>query len=216
MTDEEMEQPATSHTPEPIDELVGESDEDQDEEVQELTAAEIVSSEFPEEVIGSSGVFDQRELDVTEEAMIQQYSKDGCDCNLGPRKMPCCGSITVEHFRSLCSQMSELTHDELDLVVMGQVMAASFQASTFRDIERSRSYTAFFHCGGRVCQKTFLFLHTIGYGRFKAIKASFTARGVEPRVHGNKGKHRLTGLSLEEVKGVIQFIMNYAGKLVLL
>ena len=32
-----------------------------------------------------------------EEAMIQQYAKDGCDCNLGPRKMPCCGSITMEH-----------------------------------------------------------------------------------------------------------------------
>ena len=35
--------------------------------------------------------------------------------------------------------MSELTHDEFDLVVMGHVMAASFQSSTFRDIEKSRS-----------------------------------------------------------------------------
>ena len=104
--------------------------------------------------------------------------------------------------------MSELTHDELDLVVMGQVMAGCFSADTFWKQERSLSFTVFHHSGTRICQKTFLFLHAMGYSRFKAIKAN----GVVTRVHGNKGKsHRKDKLTLQQIQDVVQFILNYAG-----
>ena len=84
-------------------------------------------------------------------------SKDGCACNLRPNKISCCHGITAEHYRSLHCQMSELTQDDLDSVVISQVMAGSFQASTFHDIDRSsRLYTTFLHCGEKNCQKTFL------------------------------------------------------------
>jgi hypothetical protein len=108
--------------------------------------------------------------------------------------------------------MADLTNDELDIVVMRQVMAGCFSAETFRKQERSRSYTLFHHSGTRICQKTFLFLHTIGYGRFKAIKASFMANGVMPHVHDNRGKsNRKDKLTLNQIQDVVQFIMNYAG-----
>ena len=51
----------------------------------------------------------------------------------------------------------------------------------------------------------------MGYGRFKAIKASYMASGVVARVHGNTGKRKKTGLSLTQIQDVVQFIMNYAG-----
>ena len=99
--------------------------------------------------------------------------------------------------------MSELTHDELDLVVMGQVMAGCFSAETFRKQERSRFFTIFHHSGSRICQKTFLFLHAMGYSRFKAIKASIKANGVVTRVHGNKRKsHRKDRLTLKQIQDV--------------
>ena len=105
-----------------------------------------------------------------------------------------------------------LTHDEFDLVVMGQVMAGCFSSETFLKQERSRSFTIFYHNGARICQKTFLFLHTMGYGRFKAIKASFVANRVLPRVHGNTGKSkRKDRLTLKQIQDVVQFVMNYAG-----
>jgi hypothetical protein len=93
--------------------------------------------------------------------------------------------------------MAELTHDELDLVVMGQVMAGCFsgEISSHRGMERGKSYTVFHHNGVRICQKTFLFLHTIGYWRYKAIKANYMSSGVVARVHGNKGKKKKLGLS---------------------
>jgi len=105
---------------------------------------------------------DQHELDVIEEQLIHDFVQDGCKCDLGPNHSPCSTSITVDHFRSVCCQMADLTHDKLDLVVMGQVMAGCFSADTFHNQERSRSFTVFHHNGSRICQKTFLFLHTTG------------------------------------------------------
>ena len=148
---------------------------------------------------------DQHELDVTEK-LIQEFARNGCKCDLGPNHTP---SIRVDHFRSVHCQMADLTHDELDL---GQVMAGCFLAETFRRQERSRSFTCFNHNGSRICQTTFLFMHTMGYSRFKAIKASFLDTGMVARVHGNKGKSsRKDRLTLEQIQDVIQFFMNYAG-----
>ena len=189
-------------------------DEDEEEPVrEEPTAAEIVQAGVAQGQLDVASVpIDQRELDVMEEQLIQEFVREGCKCDLGPNRSPCSSSITIDHFRSVRCQMADLTHDELDLVVMGQVMAGCFSAVTFRQQERSRSFTVFHHNGRRICQKTFLFLHTMSYTRFKAIKASFMANGVVARVHGNKGKsHRKDRLTLNQIQDVVQFIMNYAG-----
>ena len=206
-----------------LDRPEGESDqpaekpeEEGDEEEplhEEPTAAEIVQDGVAQGLLDVVNVpIDQCELEITEEQLIQDFIQESCKCDLGPNHSPCSTSITVDHFRSVRCQMADLTHDELDLVVMGQVMAGCFSADTFRKQERSRSFTVFHHNGKRICQKTFLFLHTMGYSRFKAIKASFKANGVEARVHGNKGKsNRKDKLTLKQIQDVVQFIMNYAG-----
>ena len=180
---------------------------------QEPTAAEIVQAGVARGQLDVASVTtDQRQVDVTEEWLIQEFVGEGCKCDLGPNRSPCSTSITVNYFRSVRCQMAELTHDELDLVVMSQVMAGCFSMETFCKQERSRSFTVFHHNGTRICQKTFTFLHTMGYGRFKAIKASFMANGVVARVHGNKGKSRRKDrLTMQRMQDVVQFIMNYAG-----
>lgn len=176
----------------------------------ELSADEIVRSRLSELLPLD---IDEREEDVREELMIQKFVENGCGCYLGnSSKSQCSNNISINTFREVRSKMAELTHDELDLVIMGQVMAGTFQEnSTTRCEARKRGYTTFYYQGSRICQKTFLFLHTIGYSRFKSVKSSFLSQGLEPRVHKSKGKHRKSGLSLEEIKGIIQFIMNYAG-----
>ena len=180
---------------------------------EEPTAAEIVQAGVARgELDVASVTIDQRQVDITEERLVQEFVGEGCKCNLGPNSSPCSGSITVNHYRSVRCQMADLTHDELDLVVMGQVMAGCFLMETFRKQERSRPLTIFHHNGARICQKTFLFLHTMGYGRFKAIKANFKANGVVARVHGNTVKSRRRDrLTLKQIQDVVQFIMNYAG-----
>ena len=41
----------------------------------------------------------------------------------GPNKTPCCFLFSVDYYQSIQDALMELTHDELDLLVMGQVMA---------------------------------------------------------------------------------------------
>ena len=187
---------------------------DEEEVREEPSAAEIVHAGITRGRIEVESVpIDLRELDEAEEQLIQKFARDGCHCTFGANQSPCCSTITADHYQSIRCQMMELTHDELDLVVMGQVMAGCYsgETSAHRLQERGKTYTVFHHQGARICKKTFLFLHCMSDMRFKSIKASFLADGVVARVHGNKGRSRKTGLSLKEIQDVVQFIVNYAG-----
>ena len=185
-----------------------------DIDLESPSAAQIVEAGIAQGRLDIDSVpVDQRTLDEAEEALIQEFVRVSCKCDLGPNNQPCSTTITREHYQSVRCQMAELSRDELDLVVLGQVMAGCFSdaTSSHRGLERGKLYTVFHHGGVRICLKTFLFLHTIGYWRYKAIKASLMANGVTARVHRNKGKGRKLGLTLEQTQDIIQFIMNYAG-----
>ena len=111
-----------------LDLLEGGGDGEEDEEEpapEELTAPKIVERGLAQGQLDAD--HDQRDVDAAEE-IIQWES---CKCDFVPNSSPCSASISVDHFRSVRSQMSELTHDELDLVVMGQVMAGCF---SFRQV----------------------------------------------------------------------------------
>ena len=87
-----------------------EEGEDDDEEQEEPTAAEILQAAIAQGQLDKEMVsIDQREVDETEDQLIQRFVQDSCKCDLGPNRSPCCTTITVEHFRSVCCQMAELT-----------------------------------------------------------------------------------------------------------
>ena len=107
----------------------------------------------------------------------------------------------------------QLTHSELDLVVMGQLLALTYtdemtQAKKHSPKERQRSFIYFKHCGHNVCIKTFCFLHTMGQSKFQSIKASFESNGLRPRKRPYvKPRH---ALRLAEIEYVVSFVRNYA------
>ena len=88
-----------------------EEDEDEKEPVrEEPTAAEIVQAGVARGQLDVASVpIDQRELDVMEEQLIQEFAREGCKCDLGPNHSPCSSSITVDHFQSVRCQMADLT-----------------------------------------------------------------------------------------------------------
>ena len=60
-------------------------------------------------------------------------------------------------------QCSELTRNELDLVLLGQISALlSSDPDTAANNQRKRSNMAFYHGGARICRITFQKLHGIG------------------------------------------------------
>lgn len=158
-----------------------------------------------------------RELDEKETDLVKDFVSRGCTCDFGPRRTPCSMLFPVEHYQSMRSTFTEMSHDELDLIVMGQIMAHCYQSATLQGHHssspevRKTTYGQFYHLGHRVCQQTFLFLHNIGLKRFKNIKKSYLTNGPAVRVHGNMGKRPKHHLTYQQVKDIVQYILNYTG-----
>lgn len=177
------------------EDLLEEADEPDDTVPQ--SADEIVSASLLSGAL--SDVCDvsvtMRPLDIEEEELAKTFADHGCKCTLGPNKSPCCQLFSVDHYLSLRCAFAELTHTELDMMVMGEIMSTCFhspqasgQSSSPTADKMTHNFQHFYHHGHRVCQPTFLFLHTIGIKRFKNIKASYLKNGPAATVHGNTGR----------------------------
>ena len=158
-------------------------------------------------------------LDIKEEDLVKTFADHGCKCTLGPNKSPCCRLFAVDHYLSLRCAFAELTHTELDMMVMGEIMSTCFhspkasgQSSSPTAVKTTHNFQHSYHHDHRVCQPTFLFLHTIGIKRFKNVKASFLKNGPAGRVHGNTGRKPKCHLTLEQIEDVVQFIQNYTSR----
>ena len=83
-------------------------------------------------------------------------------------------------------------------------------ALTRCDEDKERTSTGFLHHGLRVCRTTFLFLQGIGKSRFKALKAAYIHHGLVARVHGHTGRVAPNAIVLEDMKKILEFVLQYA------
>ncbi len=110
----------------------------------------------------------------------------------------------------------ELPHDDLDLLILGQLLAFTNNSDTVSIESRHsatahvRAYCSYYHQGKPVCLRTFLFLHSIGSKRLKNLLASFQKQGTLPRVHGNFKRLPSNALSFSSIEHVVSFVVNYA------
>ena len=103
----------------------------------------------------------------TREEKLDDFLQKGCGC-----RTECYKQITQEHYLDTMERCAELTHDELDLVLLGQLMAnihlsevvgpQSNHAASPRQVAR----VDFYHHGRKFCRSTFLMLHGIGKSCF--------------------------------------------------
>ena len=150
--------------------------------------------------------------DSQEQEDVQQFLSNTCKCTLGPGGKPCCLSLSMETIQRSRDKCAELSHNELDLVVMTQIHslrtveheACQGKTSTFRP---SCSY--FIH-GVKICQATFLFLHRISRNRYPRIVSLYDTEGLVSSVHGNTGRLPKNTCTLEQVGAVKTFVENYA------
>ena len=199
-----------------VDEDLPEEEDEPEDDTVSPSAKEIVTASLLSGSLSDADVsVTMRPLDVEEEESVKTFADRGCKCTLGHNKSPCCHLFSVDHYLSIRSSFAELSHDELDMMVMGQIMATCFhssdQSSSSAESSTSHNFQHFFHHGHRICQITFLFMHTIGIKRFKNIKASYLKHGPAARVHGNTGRKPKRHLTVDQIKDVIQFIQNYTG-----
>lgn len=147
-----------------------------------------------------------------EERCIARFAKEGCRYKHFNGK-PCCTLFSVDHYQRVRDECRQLAKSELDLVVMGQLLALTqkdemTQAKRHSPKQRQRSFTCFKHGGHDVCMATFCFLHAIGKVKFQSIKASFESNGLCPRKRPYvKPRH---ALRFADIQYVVSFIQNYA------
>ena len=152
-----------------------------------------------------------RPCDTEEEEMVAQFASAGCGCS-----KKCSSQFSVDYVRDIRAQYYDLTRSELDMVLLGQLMASTNTSekvvveSGHLEAERKRAYTTFYHAGKVVCGKTFRFLHTVGSKRLKNLAKSLKNNGLTPRIHGNTQKRPKHSLSFESTEFVIRFLLSYA------
>ena len=137
----------------------------------------------------------------------------GCDKAQGN---PCSTLFTLDYIIELRAQCSLLSHDELDLVLMGFISSAMLDSDDIRDgrhqnsAKRRRITMSFKHHGHNVCKKTFLFLHGIGREWLKAVKKHYKEEGLQVRQHGNSKRTPHHAMPFAAIRNVVSFLCNYA------
>ena len=147
----------------------------------------------------------------------KKFVEHTCKCNLvEPDGSPCSSQFPVEHYIETRAQASFLTHDELDLVLLGYIESAALLTTTIIDgrhinpATRNRVTMKYKHRGLTICRKTFLFLHGVGKDRLQALKQHYIGAGLETRVHGNTKRAPKHSLPYSTKKHVVKFLQNYA------
>ena len=149
------------------------------------------------------------ESDDQEEARIARYLAGGCSCQHGPKSTPCHKLFSAAQYREMRDECRELSRDELDLVVMGQLRALTLRDPvTQRATTRVRSNAQFLFGGHHICMSTFCFLQNIGISKLNAIKTSWLKHGLRSRFHQHRSPHNVTSLS--DVQLVVRLILHYA------
>ena len=147
--------------------------------------------------------------------VCKQFYTTSCGCSNAQGK-PCSSQFTVEHYVELRAQCGLLTHDELDLVLMGFTSSAMVDSNDIRDgrhqnpPKRKRLTMLYKHHGIDVCRKTFLFLYGIGKDRLQAVKDSYKKEGLQVRRHKNTQRSPHHAMPFAAKRNVATFLYNYA------
>ena len=152
--------------------------------------------------------------DQSEQSKVEHFLGQSCGCKLGPKGATCSSVVSKQAIVQTRNNCLEMTARELDLVIMAQINAqrthAADRLSSYRGQGDFRPSMKFFFHGVQICQKMFLFLHTIARTRFKSLCSSVSQHGVQERVHGNARKVPHNASSFVSIEHVSRFITNTA------
>ena len=111
---------------------------------------------------------DPMQLQLDDEKTVGRFLESSCHCRLHLGG-PCSNQFTSSYVLSARTACFELSRNELDMVLLGQLMACTNQSEGVMDVagkhnaaERKRTYTTYLHQGKQICSLMFRFLHAVG------------------------------------------------------
>jgi hypothetical protein len=143
--------------------------------------------------------------DLLEESKIMKFLSDTCKCHLGAGNKPCSLTLSATDIRECRQSCCELSHNELDLVIMSQV---HYYRTSHGDDDVRPVSSYHFH-GLKTCQASFLFMHGISRNRYLRLTKLYESNGLTVSKHGSTGRLPKHTCTMEQVTQVKTFIENY-------
>lgn len=139
---------------------------------------------------------------------VKQFLLAGCGCSRGIKGGHCSQQFSEAAVLVNLNNCMELSHGELDLVILANIQA--FTSIEVSGEKRKRSTRSSFTFQARaICKEMFLNLYGISYSRFRRLKDHYEENGISLRVHGNCKRlpHNATPQAVNE--DVKSFLTNY-------
>ena len=147
---------------------------------------------------------------LNESSKCAEFVRLTCGCSKADGK-PCSGLFSEEHYTELRAQAYFLTHEQLDLVILGSIMATirkdNISHGRHKPAKRQKTMMTYMHHGHHFCACTYNFL---GSHRMKHMKASYLMHGLAIRTHGNSNKAQANTLPYQSICHLVKFILNHA------
>ena len=102
----------------------------------------------------------------------------------------------------------ELSHEELDLVVLANIQAFTATKETGKTRKRSPPYSFLYH-SAPICKEMFLNLYGISKSRFQRLLDHYENHGISLRIHGNSKRLPHNALPVAVTEDVKNFLSNF-------
>ena len=117
-------------------------------------------------------------------AKVTKFLQEGCGCSRGSKGGQCCEQSSKEVVLSNLNNCLELSHGELDLVILANIQACT-NSEIIGEKRKGSSRSSFLYLNRPICKDMFLNLYGITYSRFRRLKEHYEEHGLSQRVHGN-------------------------------
>lgn len=140
---------------------------------------------------------------------VQKFLQVGCGCHQGLKGGQCSDYFKVETVIGNLYNCLELSHAELDLVILPNLQAFTAAKVTGRKRKRIPAYS-FLYQSHPICKEMFLHMYGISKSRFQRLLEHYQNHGISVRVHRNSKRLPRNTLPRAIAEDVKNFLSNYA------
>jgi len=115
---------------------------------------------------------------------VLKFIQDGCGCSRGLSGIQCSSQFVQEAILNNLYNCLELTHAELDLVVLSNIQAFTPIEETRQKRKRNPPF-AFLYQSRPLCKDMFLSLYGISKSWFQRLLDHWQNHGISVRTHGS-------------------------------
>ena len=149
--------------------------------------------------------------DALEGRLVSDFVATGCGCQLW-NGCNCSLQFSSEHFSDIRSYCSSLSHTELDMALLGQIMALSdITIKPGYSLLKQNRVHYYLHSPWEANMLHYFSVFAcVGRTRIENLMVHFADHGLVPRTHGNLKHLPKHALSFTTIEYVVKFLVNHA------